>query len=208
MAEQEDPELTSLMNTSKIHLHVEQLSLKTNQRLVERLFYDQGCKEKSTQSRVGREESSQLRSHPPRRSHRGGEGYQGLGDPPWGVRGLSHMVGTQALGSDTRKTSPLSWFGNQWDLQEGCKKPRLSLRRAHTLVYSWKQGSGSRLTLPRTLAPLSPAQLSARLKAAFAQKSAHWEGTEPARSGTASEWGECGHYWLSQRQWIWSCLEL
>ena len=44
------------MNISKIHLHVEQFSLKTNQRLIERLFYNQTCKEISTQSQVERED--------------------------------------------------------------------------------------------------------------------------------------------------------
>ena len=34
----------SPMNISKIHLHVEQLSLKTNRRLAERLLYSQGYK--------------------------------------------------------------------------------------------------------------------------------------------------------------------
>ena len=52
-------------------------------------------------------------------------GYHRLGDPPWEERGLSHILDTAAPGSDTRKTSPLSWFENQWGLPEGCKKPRL-----------------------------------------------------------------------------------
>ena len=41
MAEQEDTELTTTpMNTSKIHLHVEQFSLKTNWKLAERLQFN------------------------------------------------------------------------------------------------------------------------------------------------------------------------
>ena len=48
-----------------------------------------------------------------------------LKEPPWEARGLSHTSGTPAQGSDTGNTITLSWFENQWDLLEGCKKPRL-----------------------------------------------------------------------------------
>lgn len=44
MAESEDVELISHHENSKIDLHVEQFSLKTNQRLAERLQYNRGCK--------------------------------------------------------------------------------------------------------------------------------------------------------------------
>ena len=53
---------------------------------------------------------------------------------PWGVRCLSHILDTPGLGSNTRKTSPLSWFGNQWNWQEGCKKHRLCSWRMCTHV--------------------------------------------------------------------------
>ena len=36
-------------------------------------------------------------------------------EPPWGVSSSSHILGTTALESDTRNTSPLSWLENQWD---------------------------------------------------------------------------------------------
>ena len=39
--------------------------------------------------------------------------------------GLNHQLDTANLWSDIRKTSSLSWFENKWDLQEGCKNPRL-----------------------------------------------------------------------------------
>ena len=42
-------------NTSKIHLHVERFSLKTNWKLAERLLYNQGCK-KDPLNQVGREQ--------------------------------------------------------------------------------------------------------------------------------------------------------
>ena len=53
-------------------------------------------------------------------------GLYRLGDPPW-ARGSSHILGTPSLASNTRKVSPLSWFENQWGLQEGCRKPKLHL---------------------------------------------------------------------------------
>ena len=58
-------------------------------------------------------------------------GYRG-GGPPLEMRGLSHMLGVPALGSNTRKTSLLSWLESQWDYQEDCKKPRLHSGRACT----------------------------------------------------------------------------
>ena len=40
---------------SKLQLHIEQHSLRMTQKLVEWLFYKQGCKERTTLSLVGRE---------------------------------------------------------------------------------------------------------------------------------------------------------
>ena len=103
------------MNTPKIYLHVEQFSLKTNWRLAERLLHSQDSKkEHMVSSRKGREAISL------------GPGPLG-GDteeegvtwawryPPQRVSSSNHILGTPALGSDTRKTSPLNWFENQWD---------------------------------------------------------------------------------------------
>ena len=104
------------MNTSKVQLYVEQFSLKTIWRLAERLFYNQGCKERYTRGMIGKEEKQSHRDPHPSRGHRRGGGYNGLGDTLWGARGSSHLLGTPALGSDTRKMSPLSWFENWWDL--------------------------------------------------------------------------------------------
>ena len=42
MAEQEDEEFTSPTNTSKIDLHLEQFSWKTNWKLTKELLYNQG----------------------------------------------------------------------------------------------------------------------------------------------------------------------
>ena len=65
-------------------------------------------------------------THTPSRRYRSRGRYHKLGDPPWGTKGLGHVLGTLTLGSNTRKMSPLSWFENQWDLLEGYKQPRLS----------------------------------------------------------------------------------
>lgn len=117
----------------KIHEYVEQLLLKTTWRWTERLLYNQGCKERSTGSKVERQKSDWVRTHALTRRHRKGGRYHGQGDSPWGVRGSSHMLGTSALRSDTRTMSPLSWFENQWDKQEDCKKPRLC--KEHTCIH-------------------------------------------------------------------------
>lgn len=45
MAEQEEMELISPTNASNMHLHVEQLSQKTDWKLARDLFYNQSCKE-------------------------------------------------------------------------------------------------------------------------------------------------------------------
>ena len=75
----------------------------------------------------------------PRRRHRR-RGYHRLRELPWGVRGLNHMLGTPALRSDRGKMNPYSWFENLWDLQRGCEKLMLLLKRTHTLAYFWEQG--------------------------------------------------------------------
>ena len=68
--------------------------------------------------------------------HRRWERYPGLGDPPWGMKDSNHIFDTLALGSNTRKTSALTWFENQYYLQDSSKKLRLhSWRtRAHTCL--------------------------------------------------------------------------
>lgn len=45
MAKQEEMELISSTNASNMHLHVEQLSQKTDWKLARDLFYNQSCKE-------------------------------------------------------------------------------------------------------------------------------------------------------------------
>lgn len=113
----------SPMNTLKIHLHVEEVLLKTTWRLVERLFYNRGCKERSTQNWLRKEER---KSGQDLCSWEGTQKMDYMGtDPSWGMRNLSHILYIPALWSDTRNISPLSWFENKWDLTEGSKKPRL-----------------------------------------------------------------------------------
>ena len=61
--------------------------------------------------RMGREE---IRAGPVAlgRDMRGGE-FHGLGDCPWGVSGLSHILGTSTPGSNKGKMSPLGWLEGQ-----------------------------------------------------------------------------------------------
>ena len=49
-----------------------------------------------------------------------------------GAWGVSCILGTPSLESDTRKMSPLKWFEKQWDIIKGCGKPRLHQWRTHT----------------------------------------------------------------------------
>ena len=50
--------------------------------------------------------------------------------------GFKAHTGSPGLVYDTKKVSPLSWFKNQWNLQEGCKKPRLCLCRVLTCLLT------------------------------------------------------------------------
>ena len=97
-------------NTSNIHLQVEQVSLKTNKKLTERLLYNQGCRKDA--SGIGQEgkRRDQVRTYAPEEK---GD-YTG-GNPPWGVSSSSHMAGALILGSNTRKTCPLGWLEGHWD---------------------------------------------------------------------------------------------
>lgn len=53
-------------------------------------------------------------------------GLHGLSNPPWEVNGLNHTLGFLVWGEpSTRRTSPLTWFENQWDWQWVYKKSRL-----------------------------------------------------------------------------------
>ena len=71
-----------------------------------------------------------------------GGGYHRLRDPPWGVKSSSHILGTTAMGFNTGKRSPLSWFENNY------KKVRLfsyMQECMYMLVHSQEQHGGSRL---------------------------------------------------------------
>ena len=123
----------STTNTSKTQQHVE-LSLKTNKTGRKTLLH-KDCKNPHRVSKEGRR-SDQVSTCNPRMGHRRWERYPGLGDPPWGMKDSNHIFDTLALGSNTRKTSALTWFENQYYLQDSSKKLRLhSWRtRAHTCL--------------------------------------------------------------------------
>ena len=80
-------------------------------------------------------------------------GITGPTHSPWRVNGSIHMLGAPALGSNTSRTCPLSWFENQWGLQRGCNKNLDSVceEHAHTCLFP-KHGRENRLKLPRLLA--------------------------------------------------------
>ena len=92
------------MNISKMYLHVEQLSLKTNWN-----WQKDSCTTKAVRKihlELGRKGREVIRLGPPRGFGIGGGFYTGR-ELSKEVSGLSHVLGTPTLGSDTGKTSPL-----------------------------------------------------------------------------------------------------
>ena len=90
------------MNTSKIHLH-ETILTEKNWRLIERPWYNLGCR-KDPHSQADTEEKRSGRSHTPGRRHKEKEDPR---DPPW-------EVNVSALGLDIGNVSPLNWFETWW----------------------------------------------------------------------------------------------
>lgn len=128
MAEQKDAEIISPYKCIKnSQLLVEQLSPRKIWRLAERLFCKEGCKERSMRHVGGREEKNVVRNSTTGGGPKKGGTYHRLRVSQWEMRGSNPIVGTQVLGSNTRKTNPLSFFENQWGLLEGHKKQILHL---------------------------------------------------------------------------------
>ena len=105
------------MNTSKLQLHMERLSLRTTWRLAEQMFYNQGYKKRTTGSLVGGEEKS---SQDPRSWYvTQKKKYHSLGILPkeqgvWARHWVSQPWGLAA----GRKTPWLVWklVGLTWEL--------------------------------------------------------------------------------------------
>lgn len=91
------------MRTSKIHLPVEKFSLETGDY---KLIYNQGCKKRSTLWELGENWSDQDLHLQKRR------GITQAQRSFLGVSGENHILSAPALGSDTRRTSPLSCLKN------------------------------------------------------------------------------------------------
>lgn len=98
-------------NTSKIHLHVEQFSLKTGN------CHKDSCTTKAVRkihTETGKKGKQAIRLGP---VTLGGDleekgDYMGKG-PPCRVRGSSHILDASALGSNKGKMSPLGWLEGQ-----------------------------------------------------------------------------------------------
>lgn len=142
-------------NASKAHM--EQLFLKTNWRLVERLFYIQGSKERSTQSQVGGEEKLSCQEQG---THRGGGESQARGS--WlGTEGLKHAP--QELESNAGKASPLIWLNQRgvknWDsANEACLLPgttaeEVDWKDARLWLVLWPLQCMTRPTLGTCISP-------------------------------------------------------
>ena len=107
--------------------------------------------------------------------------------------------------------NPLSWFQNQWDWQQSCKKPRLHSWRTHTLLLTLGNGREQIETawdssqFPVTAPVCSPAQadyplrptcsmaqLHTRVKAATAEENAWWWWMELAQTQHSiwTRWGQ------------------
>ena len=124
------------LRTPTAHKHIKKTptcrTILTENKLAEKLFYNQGCKERSMQSWGGRDEKQSDWDPHLQEGTQKRRVYHGLGDPPWGMKGSNHMLGTPALRSNTRKMSFLGWFESQWDLQKDCKKQTLLIKYTHT----------------------------------------------------------------------------
>ena len=107
------------MNTSKVHLRVEQFSLKMNWKLAERLPYKKDYKIHMESGRKGKD---MIRSGPvPLKGDTEEKRDYIGGDPPWGVSSSSHRLGISLLGSNTGETGPwlagglLGLTGGVWE---------------------------------------------------------------------------------------------
>ena len=93
-------------NTSKLHLHVESFSLKTNWKLAEGLLYNQGCEKDPHITAQEGKESDQVGTCAP------WEGTQRKGRiqrwTHWGVRGESRRLGAWVLGSYVGRPAALA----------------------------------------------------------------------------------------------------
>ena len=85
-----------MTNTSKIHLYVEQFSLKMNWKLAEGLLYNQGCKKDIHVIREEGKKSSWSQGLCPWEGTEEEGEYRG-GLPPWEVNGKKHRLGTPVL---------------------------------------------------------------------------------------------------------------
>ena len=164
-------------------------------RLAERLFYNQGYKDPHGVGWEGRR-NNQARTCALARDTEDEGDITGLGILPgesgvrdtywapelWGLT-LRRQVSIAGL-----KTSGTYWrVVRNWDSTHE--------QRVHTIVYSWEQGGGSRLKLPRAVAGfprvpqcapqaapalLALALFSTKEKSAVAKDSVHLQGMEPA----------------------------
>ena len=95
---------SSPLNTSKIHLHVGEFSLKTTWKLAESLLYNQGSKKELTELGGKRRGAIRL-EHAPLGGDLEEKGDFTDGDLSWEVSRSSNI-----LRSDTGKTSALGWL--------------------------------------------------------------------------------------------------
>lgn len=127
MAEQEEPELTVPPQTlQNIHLHVEQVSLKTKGKLAERPFYNQDCEKHPHAAEQEGKRSGHIRTCVLRRGHKRVGGHTGseifpgeraaqttlLGTQPWGptLGGCVSLGGLQTSRTDSEAVRNLEFI--------------------------------------------------------------------------------------------------
>ena len=89
-------------------IKIKQFSVKTNWRFEKDSHTTKAKKKDPHRIRYEGKKRDKAGTCTPRRRHK--EEIH----PPWGVSSVSHMLGTPALGSDSRQMSPFGWFEDQW----------------------------------------------------------------------------------------------
>lgn len=175
------------MTASNLQLHIEQLSLKWTWRPADWLLYNRGCKERTTLGLIGGEKWSSWDLNSRWVTQRKWEHHR-LRESPPGTEEFKAHTRHSNQGIWHQEDKPLSWFENQRDLREGCKKPRICSQRACiVLLPPGNTGAYIENCLPfwpvcRTTWTWPPALLGscsniscfpAKLEAAIARKTVH-----------------------------------
>lgn len=90
-------------------------------------------------------------------------------------------VGTTYWGLTLGRWVPFACLETSGTYRRAIRNIDMDVQSTFMLAYSWEQGRGIRLKLPKALVPLTAALLPTRLKSFFAQESAHLGKMETAQ---------------------------